>query len=330
MTKTEICDRAFNERSLEAINDALIAGCGIEMIQRSEVFHSRELTTIADEIAKRLDTRLILIAGPSSSSKTTTSKRLAMHLKVIGINPVVIGMDDYFRNRVDTPKDEKGEYDFECIGALDVEFLNRQLNELFEGKEVNLPTFDFVKGERSFNPENKVTLKKNDVIVMEGIHGLNPELTSSIAPENKYSIYAGVLNGPIVPGIEDTAYESVVNADRLLRRMVRDYQFRGNSPIDTFKRWQSVRAGEKKNIEPFKGNADVLFDSSLIYEIPLFKCYVDPLLRSVPESSPAYVWARQMLEFIMTRIVALTPKEVDTIPTTSVIREFIGGSSFSY
>ena len=165
---------------------------------------------------------------------------------------------------------------------------------------------------------------------MEGIHGLNPELTASIAPENKYGIYAGVLNAPLVPGIEDTAYESVINADRLLRRMVRDYQFRGNSPIETFKRWQSVRAGEKKNIEPFKGNADVLFDSSLIYEIPLFKCYVDPLLRSVPEGSPVYVWARQMLDFIMTGIVALTPKEVDTIPSISVIREFIGGSSFTY
>lgn len=328
MTKTELCDRAFNESTLSAINDALVAGCGIEMIQRSEVFHSRQFTILADEIARRLDTRLVLIAGPSSSSKTTTAKRLALHLRVIGIKPLVIGMDDYFKNREDTPRDKKGNYDFECLGALDVDFLNQQMNELFEGREVNLPTFDFVQGKRIFQKGKTARLGKNDIIIMEGIHGLNPELTAGIDAKNKYSIYAGVLNAPMVKDFEKTSYENVILADRLLRRMVRDRQFRGNTPDETFKRWPSVVEGERKNIVPFMKNADAMFDSSLIYEIPLFKCYVDPLLRSIGKESPAYELAQQMLEFIMTKIVALTPTEVSLIPSTSVIREFIGGSTF--
>lgn len=331
MNKTELCDRAFNEGTLSAVNDALIAGCGVEMIQRSEVFHSRQFSDLADAVAKRLETRLVLIAGPSSSSKTTTSKRLALHLKVIGINPVVISMDDYFKNRKDTPRDENGEYDFEGIGAMDIDFLNSQLKDLFDGHEVNIPTFDFISGTRIFQEEKKVVLKKNDIVIMEGIHGLNPELTPGIAPECKFGIYASVLNALDIKEINaSTTFEDVVMADRLLRRMVRDYQFRGHSPIATMLRWPSVHAGELKNIIPFKDNADAMFDSSLIYEIPLFKCYVDPLLRSVPADSPVYGMARDLLEFIMTRIVALTPREIAAIPSTSVIREFIGGSSFVY
>jgi len=321
----ELCDRAFNESSFDALNEALVAGCGKELIQRAECFHSRQFTTMADDIANRLDTRLVLIAGPSSSGKTTTSKRLALHLKVIGINPIVIGMDDYFKNREDTPKDENGKYDFECIEAMDVAFLNRQLNELFEGKEVNLPTFDFVLGKRTFTEDRKVKMHKNDIIIMEGIHGLNPALTPNIDAANKYKIYASILNC-----VTDGNVEEPENFNRLLRRMVRDYQFRGNNPIATIDRWESVLAGEQKNIFPYRDNADSYFDSSLIYELPLFKCYVDTMLRSVPKESEYYEICQTVLRELFARVASLTPTEIATIPSVSICREFIGGSGFSY
>ena len=335
MTSTiELCDRAFNERSIEAINDAVIAGCGTELIQLSEVFHSRQFSSLADEVANRLDTKLVLIAGPSSSSKTTTSKRLALHLKTIGINTIVVSMDDYFKRRQDTPRDEKGEYDFECLGAMDVALLNEQLNALFEGREVNLPTFDFVSGERVYDPAKKVRMGRGDIVIMEGIHGLNPDLTPDIDPLFKFSIYAAVINALNIPDLPDIEVngrkEDSVSITRLLRRMVRDQQFRGNGPEATILRWRSVRAGEVKNIEPFRDNADATFDSSLIYEIPLFKSYVDTLLRRVPGTSPVHEATQGLLDYIMNRVVSLTPREVDLIPSTSVIREFIGGSSFKY
>lgn len=321
----ELCDRAFNEGTFVALNEALVAGCGKDLIQRAEVFHSRQFTTIADEIADRLETKLVLIAGPSSSGKTTTSKRLSLHLKVIGINPIVIAMDDYFKNREDTPKDENGQYDFECIGAMDVEFLNRQLNELFEGREVNLPTFDFLTGKRIFNPEKTVKMKKNDIVVMEGIHGLNPALTPGIDPSNKYCIYASILNA-----VTDGKVEHPENFNRLLRRMVRDSQFRGLDPISTMERWASVRAGEEKNIIPFMKNADSHFDSGLIYELPLFKSYVDTMLRSVPKESEYYEISQTILISLFKEVASLTPTEIATIPSVSIVREFIGGSGFSY
>jgi len=325
MNKIELVDRAFNEMTFEALNDALIADCGKILIQRAECFHSRQFTTMADEIANRLDTKLVLIAGPSSSGKTTTSLRLAVHLKVIGINPIVIGMDDYFKNREDTPKDENGKYDFECLEAMDVDFLNQQLNELFEGKEVTLPTFDFVLGKRTFNKEKTIRMKKNDIIIMEGIHGLNPALTPNIDDSSKYSIYASILQSVTNGNVEEP---EIFN--RLLRRMVRDYQFRGNNPIATIDRWESVRAGEEKNIIPFMKNADCFFDSSLIYELPLFKCYVDTMLRSVPKESEYYEICQTVLKELFAQVASLTPTEIATIPSISICREFIGGSGFNY
>ena len=319
-----IWERAFKERTVSALNDALIAGCGREMIQYSEVFHARQLASLADQIAQRIDCRLVLIAGPSSSGKTTTSKRLSAHLHVIGIRPLIINMDDYFKNREDTPRDENGNYDFESIGAMDVEFLNKQLKQIFAGEEVEVPTFDFSVGQRKFQGR-KVKMGKGSIVVMEGIHGLNPALTPDISHEEKFSIYASILNSLSIDAANDTVYDT-----RLLRRMVRDHQFRASNPEATILRWASVRAGEKKNIIPFMKNADAMFDSSLIYELPLLKSFADNLLRSVPESSPAYGTAQRLHSFIMRKVAALTPKEVSFIPTDSIVREFIGGSCFRY
>ncbi|MBR4213324.1 MAG: nucleoside kinase [Bacteroidales bacterium] len=315
---------AINENTVGALNEALIAGFGPRLIQLSEVLHARQFTLIADEIARRVDAKLCLIAGPSSSGKTTTSKRLALHLASIGITPIVIAMDNYFKNREDTPRDEKGEYDFECLEALDVPFLNQQLRQLFAGEEVEIPDYDFVLGQRVFRGK-KVQMTPGSIIVMEGIHGLNPGLTPEIAPENKFSIYASVLRSLTIRKPNDSVYDT-----RLLRRMVRDNQFRGNGPADTILRWPSVRAGEEKNIVPYMDLADMKFDSSLIYELPLFKSYAENLLRSVPRRSPAYEEAQRLLDFILTKVAALTPKEAGFIPPTSILREFIGGSSFRY
>ena len=320
----KIWQRAINENTVGALNDALIAGFGPRLIQLSEVMHARQFTLITDEIARRVDAKLCLIAGPSSSGKTTTSKRLALHLASIGITPIVIAMDNYFKNRKDTPRDEKGEYDFECLEALDVPFLNKQLRALFAGEEVEIPSYDFVLGERVFKGR-KVRMTPGSIIIMEGIHGLNPALTPDIPAQNRFSVYASVLRSLTIREPNDSVYDT-----RLLRRMVRDNQFRGNGPIDTILRWPSVRAGEEKNIVPFMDLADARFDSSLIYELPLFKSYAENLLRSVPRKSTAYHEAQRLLDFILTKVAALTPDEVSTIPPTSVTREFIGNSSFRY
>lgn len=320
----EIWYNAIKENTVEALNTALIAGTGRRLIQMAEVIHARQFTIIADEIAKNIDTKIVLIAGPSSSGKTTTSKRIALHLKAIGINPVVINMDNYFRNREDTPRDVNGDYDFECLGAMDVPFLNMQLNQLMNGEEIDVPSYDFRDGKRTFEGR-KYRMSKGSIIVMEGIHGLNPDLTPGIAPEYKYKVYASVLRPLTIEEPGDTLYDT-----RLLRRMVRDFHFRGTSPAETILRWPKVIEAENRNIVPFENNADIKFDSSLIYELPLLKSYAENMLRSVPNYSDAYPEALRLLDFIMNNLAALTPKEVNMIPPTSIVREFIGSSSFSY
>ncbi|MBR4659999.1 MAG: nucleoside kinase [Bacteroidales bacterium] len=324
LTKEELIERVMNERSVAAINDALIGGAGREIIQYSETFHARQLTSIADQIASNVDCRLAVIAGPSSSGKTTTSKRLAVHLHLLGLRPVVLNMDNYFRNREDTPRDENGNYDFESLGAMDVELLNKQLRQLLAGEEVEIPTFDFNVGKRKYEG-NRLKVSKGSVIIMEGIHGLNPELTPDIPKEEMFTIYASIIHSLSIDDANDTTYDT-----RLLRRMVRDQQFRAHRPEDTIMRWASVRAGEKRNIIPFMRHADAYFDSGLIYELPLLKSYTDNLLRSVPAESPAFGTAQRLLSFIMRRVTALTPKEVSFIATDSIVREFIGGSCFRY
>ena len=324
MNTSFIWEKALKDRTVSALNQALIEGCGRELIQYAEVYHARQFASLSDQIARNIDCRLVLIAGPSSSGKTTTSKRLAVNLHVIGIRPIIINMDNYFKNREDTPRDENGEYDFESIGAMDVEFLNKQLNQIFAGEEVEIPSFDFASGSRKFTG-NKVRMDKGSIVLMEGIHGLNPALTPHIAPEEKFSIYASIISSLSIDAANDTVYDT-----RLLRRMVRDHYFRASRPEDTIMRWASVRAGEKRNIIPFMKNADAMFDSSLIYELPLLKSYADNLLRSVPAESPAFATAQRLHSFIMRKVTALTPKEVTLIPTDSIVREFIGGSCFKY
>lgn len=312
-------------KDIASVNSVVANGKSAEMIRIAEALHERKYASIADKIFNGKDkTKLVLIAGPSSSGKTTTSMRVALHLKVLGLNPVVIAMDNYFVNREDTPRDEKGEYDFECLKAMDLEFMNKQINQLFNGEEIELPKFNFAEGKRYFDGE-KIKLKENDILIMEGIHALNPELTSQIADEKKFRIYASALTSLSID--ENNSISTTDN--RMLRRMVRDNNFRGTSAEQTILRWASVRAGEQKNIFPFQENADVMFNSSLIYELPVLKYYAEPLLRRISPISPAYAESIRLLQFL-SKIIDLNLKEQEVIPPTSVLREFIGGSSYTY
>lgn len=312
-------------KDIGTVNKAITNGYASKVIQIAEALHERKYAAIADKIHERKGrVKLVLIAGPSSSGKTTTSKRIALQLKVLGLNPVVIAMDNYFLNRDDTPKDANGNYDFECLEAMDLSFLNKQLNQLFNGEEVELPKFNFTLGKRYFDG-TKIRLNPNDVLIMEGIHALNPNLTLEIDNEIKYKIYVSALTSL---SIDENNYISTTDG-RLLRRMVRDNNFRGTSAEQTILRWQSVMDGEYKNIFPYQENADIMFNSSLIYELPMLKHYADPLLRRIPPLSTAYAESLRLLKFL-SYIIELNPKEQAGIPPTSVMREFIGGSTLEY
>ena len=314
----------FRENNVSSLNGAIASGQARYLVNLSETLHDHRYAEIANQIAARPGVKLVLIAGPSSSGKTTSSKRLALHMRVNGLNPIVISLDDYFRNRVDTPLDENGEYDFECLEALDVPFLNQQLEQLFAGERVEIPKYDFASGSRKFIGQF-LQLTDNDVLIMEGIHGLNPKLTAQIPDDDKFKLYVSVLT-PI--SIDEKTRMSSRDY-RLLRRMVRDNQFRGMSAEDTILRWPSVRAGEEKYIHPFKRMADAEFNSGLFYEIPMLKCYAEPLLQVIPSASPAFDEAQRLLGLIRS-VIAMTPIDIRHIPPTSIIREFIGGSSFHY
>lgn len=312
-------------KDIGTVNIAIQKGYASQMIQIAEALHERKYAAIADKIfARRERVKLVLISGPSSSGKTTTSKRVAIQLKVLGLNPVVIAMDNYFLNREDTPKDADGNYDFESLYAMDLELLNAQLNRLLAGEEVELPKFNFAVGKRYYDGE-KIKLHNTDVLIMEGIHALNPELTSHIDDDKKFKIYASALTSLSID--ENNSISTTDN--RLLRRMVRDNNFRGTSAEETILRWQSVRNGEYRNIFPYQENADVMFNSSLIYELPLLKYYAEPLLRRISPASAAYPESLRLLKFL-SYIVGLDIKEQAGIPPTSVMREFIGDSVFSY
>lgn len=312
-------------RSVASVNDAIIKGDAGSLIQLSEALHERKYTIIADEIYKRREqVKLILIAGPSSSGKTTTSKRVALQAMVLGLNPVIIEMDNYFVDRDKTPIDASGNYDFEVLEAMDIEFLSEQLNQLFEGKTIDVPKFDFEQGKRVF-PGNKLVLGEKDILIMEGIHGLNPKLISHI-PKNKiFKIYASALTSLSL----DENNNISTSDSRLLRRLVRDGNFRGMSPEETIMRWPSVRRGEINNIFPFQENADIMFNSALLYELPLLKYYAEPMLRRIQPNSPASVESIRLLKFL-SYVKELKPSEISLVPPTSVLREFIGGSSFEY
>ncbi len=310
---------------IASVNKTITDGDAKELIQVAESLHERKYAAIADMIHnKRNRIKLVLISGPSSSGKTTTSKRVALQCRVLGLNPVIIAMDNYFVNRELTPRDENGDFDFEDLHAMDLHFLSEQLNDLFAGKEVELPKFDFVKGERYFDG-TKIEMGEKDILIMEGIHALNPELSKEIDQERIFKIYASAVTSLSI----DENNTISTSDNRLLRRMVRDNSTRGVSPEETILRWASVRRGEERNIFPFQENSDVMFNSSLIFDLPLLKYYAEPLLLRIPPTSAAYVESIRLQKFL-SYIVALTPAEISTIPPTSIMREFIGGSTFDY
>lgn len=312
-------------KDIATVNKAISAGYSKKMIQIAEALHERKYADIADKIYSRKDeVKLVLLAGPSSSGKTTTSMRIALQLKVLGLNPVVLAMDNYFVDREETPKDENGNYDFECLGAMDLNLLNNQLNRLFNGEEVEIPTFNFAEGKKEYKG-NKLKMGPSDILIMEGIHALNPALTSEIENRKKFRIYASALTSISID--ENNSVSTTDN--RMLRRMVRDNNFRGTSAEQTILRWSSVHSGEYKNIFPYQENADAMFNSSLIYELPLLKHYAEPLLRRIPPASAAYAESLRLLKFL-SYITEMTPAEHTAIPPTSVMREFIGGSSLEY
>lgn len=308
-----------------SVNEMIRKGGAKDIIAVAESLHERKYVYITDMIKARKDSvRLVLIAGPSSSGKTTTSKRVALQCKVLGLNPVVLAMDDYFLDREHTPVDENGHYDFESVRALDIDFLNSQINSLMDGEEVELPKFDFVAGKRVFNGR-RIRMGKEDILIMEGIHALNPELTKYMDGSRIFKIFASALTSL---SVDENNYISTAD-NRLLRRIVRDNLTRGISPEETILRWPSVRRGEEKNIFPYQENADVMFNSSLLFELPMLRYYVSPLLERIPPLSDAYPESVRLLKFL-SYIMPLTQDDVKCIPPTSIMREFIGGSTFEY
>jgi uridine kinase len=293
-----------------------------DFIQVAEALQNKKIAAMADMIAERSNTvRVVLIAGPSSSGKTTTSKKLSIQLRVMGFDPITIALDDYFIDRAKTPLDENGEPDFECLEALDVDYLNEQLVELFEGREVELPVYDFKSGTRR-SSEKRITMGERQILIMEGIHGLNDKLTPRIARDQKFKIYVSALTQL---NLDDHNRVSTTD-NRLLRRMVRDYNFRGHTAMDTLGMWPSVQRGERKHIFPFQNSADAAFNSALEYEIGVLKVYADPLLRTVKPTSPEYSEARRIQSFLDN----FMPIPAPYVPRDSILREFIGDSEFKY
>ena len=303
-----------------ALNKAISEGHAVELINLSEALHERKYAAIADQIYEsRGQVKAVFIAGPSSSGKTSSSLRIALQCRVLGLVPKVIELDNYFVDREHTPKDSEGNYDFEALEAMDLKLLNSQLNDLFAGKEVELPKFDFKAG-RSMPSGKRISLGEKEILIMEGIHALDPAMVPDVDNSKIFRVYASALTSLNV----DENNNISTSDNRLLRRMVRDNRVRGITPEETITRWYSVRRGENCNIFPFQENADAAFNSALIYELPMLKYYAEPLLRRIAPSSPAYTEAVRLLKFL-DYIVALSPDEISAIPPTSIMREFIGG-----
>ena len=303
-----------------SLNKAISEGHAVELINLSEALHERKYAAIADQIYERRgQVKAVFIAGPSSSGKTSSSLRIALQCRVLGLVPKVIELDNYFVDREHTPKDSEGNYDFEALEAMDLKLLNSQLNDLFAGKEVELPKFDFKAG-RSMPSGKRISLGEKEILIMEGIHALDPAMVPDVDNSKIFRVYASALTSLNV----DENNNISTSDNRLLRRMVRDNRVRGITPEETITRWYSVRRGENCNIFPFQENADAAFNSALIYELPMLKYYAEPLLRRIAPSSPAYTEAVRLLKFL-DYIVALSPDEISAIPPTSIMREFIGG-----
>ena len=302
-------------------NRAVQRGFASDIINVSEALQEKKIAQIGDMIAERKGVRMVLIAGPSSSGKTTTCKRLSIQLMTHGIRPVQISLDDYFVDRERTPRDEKGDYDYECIHALDIDLINEQFNALFRGEEVELPRYNFQTG-KSEKSGQKLQIGEHEILVVEGIHALNPELTAHIPEEQKFRVYASALTTILL----DTHNYIPTTDNRLLRRIIRDVKYRGCSARDTIKRWPSVRAGENKWIFPFQENADAMFNTAMIYELAVIRTQAEPALEQVPENCEEYAEAYRLRKFLR----YFEPVSFDTLPPTSLLREFLGGSSFEY
>ena len=308
-------------RTLGDLNEVITKGYSPQLIQISEALQEKKIAGIADEIAQRKGIKMVLIAGPSSSGKTTTCKRLSVQLAVNGIKPVPISLDDYFIDRDQTPRDEKGDYDFEHLHALNLPLLNEQLTALFRGDEVELPRYDFPTG-TSQKSGRKLRLGPNEILVVEGIHALNPELTSQIPSNQIFRVYASALTTVLL----DNHNYIPTTDNRLLRRIIRDYKYRAVSAQETIRRWPSVRAGENKWIFPYQENADAMFNTAMLFELAVIKSQAEPLLEQVPENCKEHAEAYRLLKFL--RYIKPIPET--QIPPTSLLREFLGGSSFKY
>jgi uridine kinase len=312
----------LNVSTIGTLNSYTLAQKSGHVIKISEALHEKKIAEIANKIALRKDEiKVVLIAGPSASGKTTFSKRLGVQLAVNGLRPYAISLDNYFVDRDKTPRDEFGEYDFEVLEAIDVEFFNQQLIDLMDGKEVRLPKFDFHDGKRRMSGD-LLKLKSGDILVVEGIHGMNPNLLTKVHTENTFKIFISALTQ--ISFDEHTHISAADN--RLFRRMTRDSKYRGYPAYETIKRWPSVRRGEEKNIFPFQENADVMFNSATLYELAVLKKYAEPILKQVPENRPEYTEAMRLLKFLS----YFKPIDDEEIPPTSLLREFLGGSSFVY
>lgn len=302
-------------------NEAVKAGQATSLINVSEALQEKKISQIADQITTHPEVRAVLIAGPSSSGKTTFCKRLSIQLLANGIRPVQVSLDDYFLDREKTPKDAAGDWDYENIRALDINLINLQLSALFRGEEVELPKYDFLSG-RSGMSGKRLRLADRQVLLVEGIHALNPELTAQIPKKQKFHVYISALTSIL---LDDHNYIPTTD-NRLLRRIIRDHKYRGVSAQETIRRWPSVRAGETKWVFPYQENADVMFNTAMLYELAVIQEQAAPLLEQVPENCVEYSEAYRLRKFLS----YITPIPNRALPPTSLIREFLGGSSFRY
>lgn len=310
--------------TIGAVNARALAGDAGGMIKIAEAFHERKFAEVADAIQEAHRTRgvrMVLISGPSSSGKTTSAKRLGLQLGVLGLRPVMISLDDYFVEREKTPRDENGQYDYEALEAIDLELFNDHLHRLLQGQSVDIPRYDFITGRRTQH-DTPLTLDERSILIIEGIHGLNPRLTPSVPDAVKFKIYISCFTSVAMDNLSRIA----TTDNRLLRRLTRDYRQRGSDALQTLSRWASVRRGEERHIFPYQENADVMLNSSLFYEISVLRPFAEKILREVPDTVPEFDEARRMLKFLDNFI----PIPSDEIPPTSILREFIGGSSFKY
>lgn len=313
--------RAIGIDNIQKVNEIVASGKAIPLINLCEARQERKYAEVADQVFwRREQSRIVMLSGPSSSGKTSSSLRIAQQCRVLGLNPKVIELDNYFVDREFTPRDENGEYDFEALEAMNIKLLGENLEALLAGEEIIVPKFDFVNGRMELDPSRKMRLEQGDILFMEGIHALNPALTPGIDPSNFFKVYISALSA--LPGGEKS--HNSTTDKRLLRRIVRDNRTRGISPEENILRWPSVRKGEVRNIFPYEENADIVFNSSTLYDLPLLKYYAQPLLELIPADSPAWDKASSLLSFLQT-VNALSPEEIAAIPPTSIMREFIGG-----